>query len=279
MTSLTSMFDRPGPRGRRRNAIASVLAAVVLLGLLALACYVFAAGGGFAEKRWIIFVDARVLGLLGSALLTTLKAAVVGGVLALVLGVLLAVARNSRRRWLHRIAGGYVEVTRSLPTLLVLYLAILILPRYGVNLPIYWQLVFALTVTNAAMVAEIVRASLLAVPRGQSEAALALGLTYGRTLRLVLLPQSIRAAMPGLIAQLVYLLKSSTLGYVVSYEELLYTGRTLGEYTGDLLQSFIVMAVIYLVLNLCISQIAIVVERRTAARHGRNARELRNAAE
>src|SRR5699024_1134599 len=121
----------------------------------------------------------------------------------------------------------------------------------------YWQLAVALIITIGAMIAELVRASLLSVPKGQVEATMSLGLTRRRALQLVVLPQALRASTPALIAQLVYLLKGSTLGYVISYAELLYNGRVIGEYTGDLLQSFLVVTGIFLVVNITLSQLAL----------------------
>jgi glutamate transport system permease protein len=263
------MFDAPGPKGRRNIRMGSAVALVLLAGLIWLVMHRFAESGGLEWKKWQIFESAGVLKLLGTALYATLSAAVSAGVLALVLGTALALLRLSRRRWVRLVTASYVEVTRSLPTLLVLYFTILILPYYGVRLPVYWQLVLALTVTNAAMIAEVLRASLLSVPKGQFEASLSLGLTRPRACWYIVLPQAFRAAMPALVSQLIYLLKGTVLGYVISYEELLYSAKMIGEYTNFILQSILVVTAIYLVLNLCLSRVSAWVERRM---------DLRNAA-
>ncbi|OWT73650.1 MULTISPECIES: amino acid ABC transporter permease [unclassified Achromobacter] len=263
---LDRMFDAPGPRGRRNIRLASLAAVPLLAGAVWLVLHRFAQAGGLEWKKWQIFESAGVLKLLASALYATVSAAAAAGVLALVLGTALALLRLSRRRWVRGGAAAYVEVTRSLPTLLVLYFTILILPYYGIRLAVYWQLVLALTITNAAMIAEVLRASLLSIPKGQMEASLSLGLTRPRACWYIVLPQAFRAAMPALVSQIIYLLKGTVLGYVISYEELLYSAKMIGEYTNFILQSVLVVTAIYLVLNLAMSGVSSWVERRLALR-------------
>ncbi|ALM86132.1 hypothetical protein ASB57_27105 [Bordetella sp. N] len=260
------MFDAPGPRGRRHIRLASLVAVPLLAGLVWLILHRFAQAGGLDWQKWQIFESAGVLKLLASALSATVRAAVSAGVLALLWGTALALLRLSRRRWVRGAAAAYVEVTRSLPTLLVLYFTILILPYYGIRLPVYWQLVLALTITNGAMIAEVLRASLLSIPKGQMEASLSLGLTRPRACWYIVLPQAFRAAMPALVSQIIYLLKGTVLGYVISYEELLYSAKMIGEYTNFILQSVLVVTAIYLVLNLAMSSVSSWLEQRLARR-------------
>jgi glutamate transport system permease protein len=266
MSTVDALFDAPGPMGVRRLRIAAVVSVVALVVISYLVITRFAAAGGLDREKWEIFTDPGVLRLMGTALLATLKVAVTAGVLAFALALVLAMLRMVDSRMIRGAVTAYVEVTRSLPTLLVLYFTILFLPQYGFEMPVYWQLVVALVITNGALISEILRASLLNVPRGQTEAAMSLGVTRPRALRLIVLPQALQAATPALISQLVYLLKATTLGYVVSYAELLYSGRVIGEYTGHLLQSYLVVSGIYLVLNLVLSRVALVVQDRLARR-------------
>jgi glutamate transport system permease protein len=256
------MFDPPGPSGRRTIWLASLLAVLLLAGLVWLVLYRFDQSGGLDPQKWQIFEAAGVTKLLGRALYATVSAALLAGVLALFLGTVLALLRLSQLRWLRLAAAAYVEVARSLPTLLVLYFTILILPYYGLRLPIYGQLVLALTITNAAMIAEVLRAGLLSIPRGQLEASLSLGLTRPRAFWHIILPQGFRAAMPALVSQIIYLLKGTVLGYVISYQELLYSAKLIGEYTTFIMQSFLVVTAIYLVLNLTLSRASTLIERR-----------------
>lgn len=264
---IDRMFDPPGPRGRRHIRLVSMLALALLAGLAWLVLRRFGQGGGLDRQAWAIFESPNVIKLLGRALYATVKAALLAGLLALAWGTALALMRLSRHRWLRAAATVYVEITRSLPTLLVLYFTILVLPFYGLRLPIYGQLVLALTITNASMIAEVLRASLLSIPAGQLEASLSLGLTRPRAFWYIILPQGFRAAMPALVAQLIYLLKGTTLGYVISYEELLYSAKLIGEYTNFILQSILVVTAVYLVLNIFLSRVSTWIEQRLSLRN------------
>ncbi|MEK8174623.1 ABC transporter permease subunit [Streptomyces sp. M19] len=101
-----------------------------------------------------------------------------------------------------------------------------------------------------------------AVPRGQSEAAQSVGMRYWQTMRLVVLPQAVRQTTPALVGQLVRLLKDSTLGYVVSFLELLNSAKVLGEYNGTIIQGYLVVALIFIVLNNALAGAAGLLERR-----------------
>lgn len=265
---VDEMFDAPGPKARRRLRFGTAVSLLLIVGIVTVVISSFADAGGLDAAKWEVFRSTGAARLLLHAVGETLAVAVVAGVIASALAVVLAMLRTIEIRVVRVVVAAYVEVTRSLPTLLVLYFTILLLPRFGINFPVYWQLVAALVVTNAAMISEILRASLLSVPRGQTEAAVSLGVTRFRARRLIVLPQAIRAATPALISQLVYLLKASTLGYVVSYTELLYSGRVIGEYTGHLLQSYLVVTLIYLALNLVLSRLALAIQARLGRRGG-----------
>lgn len=264
--SIDLMFDAPGPQGVRRARIAGIVSSLILIALVWLVLQRFYDVGGLAADKWQVFTTPGVRDLLTTALLGTLKAAASAGILALALGTFLALLRMSSSRIVRGIVTAYVEVTRSLPTLLVLYFTVLFLPYWGLRIPVYWQLVIALVITNAALISELLRASLLSVPKGQTEATLSLGLTRPRALQLIVLPQAFRAASPALIAQLVYLLKGTTLGYVISYEELLFNSRVIGEYTENLLQAFIVAIAIFLIVNLALSRGAVLLQRKLSSR-------------
>ena len=182
------------------------------------------------------------------------------------LGVVLALGRLSRNGVLRRVSTAYIELFRSIPLLLLIYAFLLALPRYGINLPILWKLVVPIIMVNVAVLAEIFRAGILAVDRGQSEAAAALGLREGTAMRAVILPQAIRLVIPTLVTQLVALLKDSTLGYVVSYPELMKQAQNLTVYTHLLVQTYLIVAAIYVVVNLLLSRFAVWLERRLSSR-------------
>ena len=146
--------------------------------------------------------------------LHTLAAAGVAAVLALVLGAVLAAARLSERSWLRRTSFGFVEVFRAIPLLLLMFLFYYGTPTLGLRLSPFWAVVLGLMLYNGAVLAEIFRAGIEAVPRGQSEAALAIGLRPGQVMRAVLLPQALRSMLPAIISQLVVLLKDLSLIHI-----------------------------------------------------------------
>ncbi|WP_240197668.1 amino acid ABC transporter permease [Nonomuraea lactucae] len=261
MTS-TVLFDEPGPRARRRIRVATVLGVLAVIALAVLAVRQFAANGQLDQARWQPYGTWPMWRYLLTGLWSTALAAVVSAALSMALGLVLALGRLSPRRWVRGPAASYVEVVRTVPALLLVYVVLFALPRYGLDLPLFWKLVVPLTLSNAAAFAEIFRAGVLSVERGQTEAGLAIGLTRWRTMRLIVLPQAARRVLPSIVSQSVGLLKDTSLGYVVSYGELLYSGRVLANYNGLLIQTYIVVALVYLAVNLSLSKLARTLEAR-----------------
>jgi glutamate transport system permease protein len=256
------LFDEPGPRGQRRIRVFSVLALILVILLVVAALRQFADNGQLAENRWRPFAQASYLKFLWHGLEGTLKATAVSAVLAFPLGALLALFRLSRTRAVRWISTAYIELFRSVPLLLLIYAFLLALPRYHLNFPIFWKLVIPIVMVSSASMAEVFRAGVLALDRGQSEAASAIGLRYWQSMRLVVLPQAIRLVLPTLVTQLVSLLKDSTLGYVVSYPELMHQGQSLTVYTHFLVQTYLIVAVVYVVINVGLSRLAQAVDQR-----------------
>jgi len=250
------LYDAPGPRARRRILLGSVVSALVLAGLLALALVQFASRGQLDADRWAPFTEWPIWSYLLVGLRGTALAAAVVAVLSGAFGLLLAVGRLSQNRPVRWLSTGYIEVARTIPVLLLIYLMLFGLPAYGINLPLLWKLAVPLTIANAAVVAEIVRAGVLALPRGQTEAALSLGIRRGQAMRFVVLPQALRHVTPSLITQLVSLIKDTSLGYVVAFTELLYRAQVLSAYNRLLIQTFLVVALVYLVFNGALSYLA-----------------------
>ncbi len=264
MSGVTStvLFDEPGPRARRRIRVATVLGVLAVIALAVLAVRQFAANGQLDQARWQPYGTWPMWRYLLTGLWSTALAAVVSAALSMALGLVLALGRLSPRRWVRGPAASYVEVVRTVPALLLVYVVLFALPRYGLDLPLFWKLVVPLTLSNAAAFAEIFRAGVLSVERGQTEAGLAIGLTRWRTMRLIVLPQAARRVLPSIVSQSVGLLKDTSLGYVVSYGELLYSGRVLANYNGLLIQTYIVVALVYLAVNLSLSKLARTLEAR-----------------
>ncbi|MFI6097823.1 amino acid ABC transporter permease [Lentzea sp. NPDC051213] len=240
------MFDPPGPRARRRVFWISVVSVVVVAGLIALALRQFAVNGQLDAAKWRPFLTWPVWRYLFNGLGSTVLAAAATGVLAMAGGVLLAL-------WPNRFTRGYTELMRMIPVLLLVYVMLFVLPSYGLDLPLFWKLVVPLAFSHAAAFGVIFRAGVQAVDPGQREAALSLGFTETAARRVVVLPQAVRHMAPSLVTQSIGLLKDTALGFVVSYTELLFNGKVLATFNGLLIQTYIVIAVLYLVVNLTLS--------------------------
>jgi glutamate transport system permease protein len=260
------LFDLPGPRARRRILLATVVSVLIILGLLALAVRQFGVNGQLAASKWQMFTEWPYQRFLLRGLSQTIKASAVCTVLALPLGALVALARLARTPWLRWPATVFTEIFRSVPALLLVYIFLLGLPRAGLTLPVFWQLVVPIVISGTATVAELFRAGVLSMDRGQFEAAYSVGLGYWTTMRLVILPQVVRRMVPALVTQVISLVKDTTLGYVVSYSELLNQGRTLAQYTQALVQTYLVVAVVYIILNGLLSRLAATLEQRQRRR-------------
>jgi glutamate transport system permease protein len=269
MSSSTVLYDALGPRAKRRILVQSLIGGLVLLALAAFVISRLAAKGQLEGERWEPLTDATLQRrLLVDGLTATLKAAAVAMVLALALGAVLAAGRIARPRWLRSATAVWVEFFRGVPLLLLIFFAFLGGPKFHVTVTVFWAVVIGLTLYNSAVIAEIFRAGILSLPKGQSEAAYAVGLSRSQTLRLVLLPQAVRRMLPALVSQLVTLLKDTSLGFVVAYEELLRVGRLVVEYLGSAysLPIYLELAVIYIAINATLSWFARWLDRRTQRR-------------
>ncbi|GAA4620283.1 amino acid ABC transporter permease [Actinoallomurus vinaceus] len=265
-TEANTLFDVPGPRGRRRIRIATALSLVAIGALALLAVHRFADHGMLAADQWRMFAQWPTIRFLLVGVQATVVVTAVAAAIAFPLGALVALARLSRSRYLHWPARAYVEIFRAIPILLLLYVFLFGLPRLGLTLPTFWQLVVPIVASNSAVIAEICRAGILALDRGQSEAAYSLGMTYRRAMHLVVIPQAVRKVTPTLVGQLVRLLKDSTLGYVVSYIELLHQAQVLGEYYHIVLPAYLVVAAVYVAINMALSRLAHRLENGTGLR-------------
>jgi glutamate transport system permease protein len=264
------LYDAAGPRGRRRILVGSVVGLLAIAAIVAVALGRMAAKGAFDADLWRLLTQANVQRLLARGLAATLRAALLAMALSMAVGALLAVGRLSHRAWLARPAGAWVELFRGVPLLLLILFVFLGLPAVGVTVSTFWALVLGLTLYNGAVIGEIFRAGILSLPRGQTEAAYAIGLRRGQALRLVLLPQAVRLMLPALVSQLVTLLKDTSLGFVIGYAELLRSGRNAVEFLGGRysIPIYTAIAVIYIAVNGALSFLARWLDRRTRRRYG-----------
>lgn len=261
------LADALGPRARRRTQAVSAVAALGLLGLGWIAI------GRLQEKRqlewekWEPFTQWGVIRFLLEGLSVTLRLGAVSMVLALTIGGLFALgrlARNAPVRWL---AGAYVEFFRAVPLLLLILFTVIGLPKYGIAIPDFWLVVLALVAYNSAILAEILRAGILSLDRGQTEAASAMGLSYWQAMFFVILPQAVRRMVPAVVSQMITLLKDTSLAFVVSFQELLRHGKLNGEFFRNPLQSYFVVALMFIAINLTLSRLARRLEQRQRRRY------------
>lgn len=265
MTSV--LYDAPGPKAKRRNLIFSVVFFVLLALLLWWVWQVLDDKGQLEWSLWEPFTtsDAWTTYLL-PGLADTLKAASLAMVIALPLGAFLGIARLSDHRWVRGPAGAVVEFFRAIPVLLLMLFANEFFARStdvsSADRPLY-AVVTGLVLYNASVLAEVVRAGILALPRGQSEAAQAIGLRKSQTMRSILLPQAVTVMLPAIVSQLVVIVKDTALGGVMlGFTELLNSRGTLAANYANVIPSFIVVAVIFIVLNFILTSFASWLEAR-----------------
>lgn len=273
MTS--AIFDAPGPKARKRIALVTAISLIALAAVIAYAVYLFWMNGQLASRKWINFTQWPTQRYLLNALGKTMLAAAGSAAIALPLGALLAVGRLSKSLPLRWIATFVIELFRAIPLLLIIYIFLLALPQYGINPDLFWKLVIPIGLCAAATIAEALRAGILSIPVGQAEAGRSIGLTERQIMWKILMPQAVRVVIPSLVAQIVILLKDTTLGYVVSYGELQHSARVLVTSTGNLIQTYLIVTVIYILINVAISHFAQHLDKRLALRRaGRGSKPL-----
>ncbi|WP_243056557.1 amino acid ABC transporter permease [Nocardioides sp. SR21] len=252
------LFDTPGPRTRARHRIYTIVSAVVLAGLLAWFVWYLAEQGEFAYELWEPFVTPAYVEALWQGLLDTLAMAVLAILFAVVAGFLFGVGKLSEHRMLRWPSWLVVEFFRAVPLLLLI-----IFLRFGpLALGPYWSVVVGLMLYNGAVLAEITRAGVLAVPRGQVEAAYALGMRKTQVMVTIQLPQAVKIMIPAIISQCIVALKDTSLGFYVLAPGLTTVGRSIWIEFGNQLQTAIVLAAIYIVCNLILTALATWAQRR-----------------
>ncbi|MGH8774557.1 MAG: amino acid ABC transporter permease [Jiangellaceae bacterium] len=261
------LYDIPGPVARRRAGVLSVVGGVAVLGLLYVAYRQLDTRGQWDADRWQVFWDPPLGQTAGdvwrsmvvTGLGATLRAAAVAALIAAVIGLALATARMTQSPLIRVPTAVVIELFRGLPVVLLMFFGVI-----GLGLSFFQGVVFGLVVYNGAVIAEILRAGIVSLPKGQSEAAYAIGLSRAQTLFTILLPQAIRRMAPALVSQAVVLLKDTSLGFIIAYAELLRQIQTNTQFFGQRhwFPFFVVGAAIYIAVNFTISRIAVWLERR-----------------
>ncbi|UUU25334.1 amino acid ABC transporter permease [Streptomyces sp. DSM 40750] len=263
------LYDVPGPRAKRRNVLLSVLFVVALAAAL---WWVYAKLDEKNQLDWAkwspFFTDSRSwTTYILPGLENTLIAAALAMVIALPLGALFGITRLSDHWWVRWPSGAVVEFFRAIPVLILMLFANAAYAEFTdistENRPLY-AVVTGLVLYNASVLAEIVRAGILSLPKGQSEAAMAIGLRKNQTMRFVLLPQSVTAMLPAIVSQLVVIVKDTALGgALINFSELLAAVRPMSSFYGaNTIASFTVVAVIFVALNFALTTFASWLEGR-----------------
>jgi glutamate transport system permease protein len=267
MSSL--LYDAQGPRAKRRNVLLTV---VFIAALAALLWWVY---GTLQDKqqlewaKWKPFfggTEAWTTYIL-PGLENTLKAAALAMVIALPLGAVLGIARMSDHAWIRVPVGIIVEFFRAIPVLILMIFGLALYSEYTNvstdDRPLY-AVVTGLVLYNAAVLAEIVRAGILALPKGQSEAAMAIGLRKGQTMRTILLPQAVTTMLPAIVSQVVVIVKDTALGGgVLTFADLIAAVSPMSSYYGaNTIASFTVVALIFIAINFALTTFASWLEQR-----------------
>jgi glutamate transport system permease protein len=274
MTAETSvLYDHPGPKAKARNRIFSVVFAVLLALLLWWVLATLNSKQELTAAKWKPFTTADVwsnflwLGLWG-----TIKAAVLSVVIALPIGAIFAVGRLSDHTWLRWPCAVVVEFFRAIPVLLLMFFAL----QFYINFtdvpsetrPLY-AVVTGLVLYNGSVLAEIFRSGIQSLPKGQTEASMAIGLRKTQMMTAILLPQALTAMLPAVVSQLVVVLKDTALGGVLlGYTDLMRQANTLTANFSNSVATYTVIAVLYISMNFILSLLARRMERWLRRRRG-----------
>ncbi len=248
------LFGAPSPQARKITQVVSLIAAAGLIALAAGVVWRFHSAGQLEARFWEFFAWPTTWAFLAKGLLGTLASSAMAAVIALSLGLVLLAGRLARPRIVRWPSITVIEFLRGTPTLLLIYVCFLVLPAAGIKLGTYWMLTLPIGLSTAAVVAEVYRAGVLAVPRGQTDAARSLGLTEVQVFRFVVFPQALRYIVPALVAQLVIVVKDTTFGYIVTYGELMQNAKVLIANYHALVPVYLVVAVLYCLVNYAISR-------------------------
>lgn len=207
-----------------------------------------------------------LLGPMAQGAKTTLTLFVITLVLAVPLGLVLALARISHWRWLSQLVNGYIWLMRGTPLMLqmlFIYFALPFVPVIGVRLPDFPAAIVAFALNYAAYFAEIFRAGIQSVDRGQYEGSKVLGMTYLQTLRRIVLPQMVQRVLPPMSNETITLVKDTSLIYVLALNDILRTAR--GIVQRDFTTTpFLVAAAFYLLMTLLLTWLFQTMEKRYA---------------
>ena len=255
----TVLFDAPGPVAVRRHRLIAI-ATVVGLTLIAVAVvWKLAVEDQFTAQKWEPFVTPGIIRVLLEGLGLTVLAAAIAIVVAVVFGVVLGVGKLSDHALVRWPCWAVVEFFRAVP-LLMLIIFIWALQDYVLNS--LTPLILGLILYNGSVLAEVFRAGILAVPKGQAEAAYAIGMRKNQVMRIVQLPQAVKIMLPAIISQMVVALKDTSLGYYIVAPGLTAVAKPIYLQFANQVPTAIVIASLYIGVNLLLTLVATWVQHR-----------------
>lgn len=261
--SASVLFDAPGPKTVKRHRLYTALTLVGLVAVVGVVVWRLASSGQLEGDKWEVFVTPAYLErILVDGVLETLKMAAAGIVGAVVLGLVLGIGKLSDHALVRLPSWALVEFFRAVPVLMLMIFFFSVYGIYNGTSGPFWCVVWALSLYNGAVLAEVFRAGILAVPAGQAEAAYAVGMRKTQVVWIILLPQAVKIMIPAIISQCVVTLKDTSLGYAIAAPGLTALARPLYLEFQNHVPVFIVIAGIYLVLNLLLTALANWVQRR-----------------
>ncbi|MCI1289602.1 MAG: amino acid ABC transporter permease [Olsenella sp.] len=261
-----ALFEAPGPKTKRKILIGTIISSIAIAAILVWVVLRLYQMGQFDASYWYFFGEWSTWRFLLQGLAGTAEVAVTAGVIALALGILFMFGRISKNRVVSGIFRVIINFFRGIPSLLLIYFFFLVIPSYGIKMPAFWMLTLPISLTASGVLAEVFRAGVNAVPNGQREAALSLGMTEGKVLRKIILPQAIRYVIPSLISQLVVVVKDTSVAYVVSFPDLLQNARVLISNYDSLVSVYFVVAIIYILINYAINELAVRMARQSGTK-------------
>lgn len=251
-----ALYEAPGPRTRRRMIIGTAISAVLVLIGIGLVVRQFYITGQLAPKYWTFLAEPTTWRYLLQGFRGTVTVALTAGVMSLVLGLVLMLGRTSSLKPLSALCRVIIDFFRGVPSLLLIYFFFLVVPQYGIRLPAFWMITLPVMLAASGVLAEVMRAGVNAVPRGQVEAAMSLGMRPASIMFKIVLPQAIRYVIPSLISQLVVVVKDTTVAYVVSYPDLMQNARVLITNYDALVSTYFTIAIVYILLNYAINKLS-----------------------
>ena len=271
-TAEEALFENPDAKTAALIRAGTVAAVAALVGLGVLIVRQFQVAGQLEARYWDFFARASTWRYLLSGLAGTLASALMAALIALTVGLVFLAGRLSQVAPVRWLSVACIEFLLGVPNLLRIYFCFLILPPLGIKMSSYWMITAPIGLGTAAVVAEVYRAGVLAVPRGQSEAAASLSLSRFQTFIYIVFPQALRYVVPSLVAQLVIVVKDTTFGYVVTYAELMQNAKVLVANYNSLVPVYLIVALIYGLLNYGIARFSRALSRRFHAPESQNKR-------